>query len=122
MPDVRGRARLGGIGTHRLCHVMRSADRLADRMARADTAGGDVAGQDRRAPSGGRRSGARTRGRDENPLRSQVPAVTAPAWVEHVIWWQVYPLGFVGAFPAAVPPDSGQHRLRRIAGWFDHAV
>ena len=22
-----------------------------------------------------------------------------PAWVEHVVWWQVYPLGFVGAHP-----------------------
>jgi cyclomaltodextrinase / maltogenic alpha-amylase / neopullulanase len=48
--------------------------------------------------------------------------VTAPAWVEHVIWWHVYPLGFVGAFPASVPPDPREHRLRRIAEWFDHAI
>jgi cyclomaltodextrinase / maltogenic alpha-amylase / neopullulanase len=47
--------------------------------------------------------------------------VTAPAWVEHVIWWQVYPLGFVGAYPAQ-PPDPTEHRLRRIAQWFDHAI
>ncbi len=45
-----------------------------------------------------------------------------PSWVEHVIWWHVYPLGFVGAFPAAVPPDPAEHRLRRIAEWFDHAI
>jgi cyclomaltodextrinase / maltogenic alpha-amylase / neopullulanase len=48
--------------------------------------------------------------------------VTAPAWVEHAIWWQVYPLGFVGAFPAATPPGPREHRLRRVADWFDHAI
>jgi cyclomaltodextrinase / maltogenic alpha-amylase / neopullulanase len=48
--------------------------------------------------------------------------VTTPPWVEHVIWWQVYPLGFVGAFPADAPPDPGEHRLRRITDWFDHAI
>jgi cyclomaltodextrinase / maltogenic alpha-amylase / neopullulanase len=48
--------------------------------------------------------------------------VTTPAWVRHAIWWQAYPLGFVGAFPAHQRPDSGEHRLRRIAGWFDHAI
>ena len=48
--------------------------------------------------------------------------MTVPPWVRHVIWWHVYPLGFVGAFPAAAPPDPGEHRLRRIADWFDHAI
>jgi cyclomaltodextrinase / maltogenic alpha-amylase / neopullulanase len=47
--------------------------------------------------------------------------VTA-AWIEHAIWWQVYPLGFVGAFPADQPPDPGEHRLRRLVSWFDHAI
>ncbi|HTX96451.1 MAG TPA: alpha-amylase family protein [Mycobacterium sp.] len=47
----------------------------------------------------------------------------APAWVEHAIWWQVYPLGFVGAFPApSQPPRPGEHRLRRLVAWFDHAI
>ncbi|BBZ52499.1 alpha-amylase [Mycobacterium heidelbergense] len=45
-----------------------------------------------------------------------------PGWVSHAIWWQVYPLGFVGAFPAARPPDPGEHRLRRLVDWFDHAI
>ncbi|BBZ28697.1 alpha-amylase [Mycolicibacterium madagascariense] len=45
-----------------------------------------------------------------------------PAWVEHAIWWQLYPLGFVGAFPADPPPSPDEHRLRRIAAWFDHAL
>jgi cyclomaltodextrinase len=48
--------------------------------------------------------------------------MTEPAWVEHVIWWQVYPLGFVGAFPADPPPTSDEHRLRRIVDWLDHAI
>jgi glycosidase len=45
-----------------------------------------------------------------------------PAWVEHVIWWQVYPLGFVGAYPADPPPAAGEHRLRRVVDWLDHAI
>lgn len=45
-----------------------------------------------------------------------------PAWVRHAIWWHVYPLGFVGAFPADPAPGPDQHRLRRVAAWFDHAV
>lgn len=44
------------------------------------------------------------------------------AWTEHVIWWQVYPLGFVGAFPADRPPGPDEHRLRRLVDWFDHAI
>ncbi|SRX95168.1 cyclomaltodextrinase [Actinoplanes friuliensis DSM 7358] [Mycobacterium shimoidei] len=48
--------------------------------------------------------------------------MTAPGWVEHVIWWQVYPLGFVGAFPADPAPGPAEHRLRRIVDWLDHAV
>jgi glycosidase len=48
--------------------------------------------------------------------------MTEPGWVEHVIWWQVYPLGFVGAFPADPPPTADEHRLRRIVDWLDHAV
>jgi len=53
--------------------------------------------------------------------------VTAPAWTEHAIWWQVYPLGFVGAFPessgpSSEPPQPGEHRLRRLVGWLDHAI
>lgn len=40
----------------------------------------------------------------------------------HAIWWQIYPLGFVGAFPADQPPSADEYRLRRIVGWLDHAV
>jgi cyclomaltodextrinase / maltogenic alpha-amylase / neopullulanase len=45
--------------------------------------------------------------------------------VSHAIWWQVYPLGFVGAYPApsgAESPGPGEHRLRRLVDWLDHAI
>ena len=45
-----------------------------------------------------------------------------PAWVEHVLWWQVYPLGFVGAHPADPAPGPDEHRLRRVVDWLDYAV
>ena len=62
-------------------------------------------------------------GCDEGALRGEVPAVmTEPDWVQHAIWWQVYPLGFVGAFPADPPPTADEHRLRRVAAWLDHAL
>jgi glycosidase len=51
-----------------------------------------------------------------------VDIVTGPAWIEHAIWWQVYPLGFVGAFPADQPLGAGEHRLRRLVDWLDHAI
>lgn len=48
--------------------------------------------------------------------------MTDPAWVEHAIWWQVYPLGFVGAHPADPAPTADEHRLRRVTAWLDHPV
>lgn len=48
--------------------------------------------------------------------------VAEPDWVEHVIWWQIYPLGFVGAHPADPAPGAGEHRFRRVADWLDYAV
>lgn len=43
-------------------------------------------------------------------------------WVRHAIWWQVYPLGFVGAFPSSDPPGPAEHRLTRLVDWLDHAI
>jgi len=47
-----------------------------------------------------------------------------PAWPEHVIWWHVYPLGFVGApIRESVDPDAApEHRLDRLAPWLDHVI
>ncbi|MFS0866368.1 alpha-amylase family glycosyl hydrolase [Microbacterium sp. 179-B 1A2 NHS] len=46
------------------------------------------------------------------------------AWVDHVMWWHIYPLGFVGApvRPEGPEPDAVRHRLPRIEGWLDHVV
>ncbi len=45
-----------------------------------------------------------------------------PVWVEHAIFWHVYPLGFVGAEirPERTAPLA--HRLGRLTGWLDYAI
>lgn len=46
-----------------------------------------------------------------------------PEWVRHVVWWQIYPLGFTGApGTAAADGTAVQHRLRRVENWLDYAV
>ena len=45
-----------------------------------------------------------------------------PGWVRDVIWWHVYPLGFVGAEQRAEPDPPVRHRLAHLVGWLDHAV
>ena len=41
-------------------------------------------------------------------------------WTEHAIWWQVYPLGAVGA-PIRTPDvEPAPHRLDRLVPWLDH--
>ncbi|MBI5159828.1 MAG: DUF3459 domain-containing protein [Micrococcales bacterium] len=45
------------------------------------------------------------------------------AWPEHVLWWQLYPLGFVGApIRPEQPVAEVTHRLPRIEGWLDHLL
>ncbi|MGE0219998.1 alpha-amylase family protein [Mycolicibacterium sp.] len=48
--------------------------------------------------------------------------MSEPDWVEHVLWWHLYPLGFVGAHPADPAPGPDEHRLSRITDWLDYAV
>lgn len=50
-------------------------------------------------------------------------------WVENVMWWQIYPLGFVGAEirPADATQhdwatDAGEQPLARIEAWLDHVI
>ena len=42
-------------------------------------------------------------------------------WADYCLWWQVFPLGFLGAEAEAIdaPPT---HRLQRLEGWLDHLV
>jgi cyclomaltodextrinase len=46
-----------------------------------------------------------------------------PAWIDHAIWWHVYPLGFTAA-PAYAPPPGApvEHRFAHLAAWLDYAV
>jgi glycosidase len=44
-----------------------------------------------------------------------------PGWVRHVIWWQVYPLGFTGAEPAMLAGQQPVHRLPKLHAWLDYA-
>jgi len=41
-------------------------------------------------------------------------------WAERAVWWQVYPLGFVGAEREACAGVT--HRLGHLVGWLDYAV
>lgn len=44
-------------------------------------------------------------------------------WPKHVIWWHLYPLGFVGAEPEALMPDAlVVHRLPQLTNWLDYVV
>jgi len=43
-----------------------------------------------------------------------------PDWVHHVVWWQVYPLGFLDA-PAKAEPQV-VHRLPRLENWLDYLI
>jgi glycosidase len=45
-----------------------------------------------------------------------------PHWVEHAIWWQVYPLGFTGAEKSATEDPAAAHRLLALVPWLDYAV
>jgi glycosidase len=42
-------------------------------------------------------------------------------WVEQAIWWQIYPLGFVGAEQESVAGTGVTHRLGHLTAWLDYA-
>lgn len=45
-----------------------------------------------------------------------------PSWVRDAIWWEVFPLGFVGAEPESRAGAGVAHRLDRVRAWLDYAV
>jgi glycosidase len=49
--------------------------------------------------------------------------VAMSTWSGTVIWWQVYPLGFLGAEKHALPNGSPvEHRLPGLLSWLDYLV
>ncbi|MCC9177793.1 alpha-amylase family protein [Arthrobacter sp. zg-Y750] len=49
--------------------------------------------------------------------------MTTPDWVQHAIWWQVYPLGFTGAEKSGPAADAPvQHRLPQLTAWLDYIL
>src|SRR5829696_8266638 len=44
------------------------------------------------------------------------------SWVKHVIWWQVYPLGFLGAEKELGAFQAEVSRLPGLQGWLDHLI
>ncbi len=60
---------------------------------------------------------------DVGDLQVPAPRRPGPAWVRHVIWWQVYPLGFVAAEQQrGVLEDPVRHRLPQLTAWLDHVI
>jgi glycosidase len=48
---------------------------------------------------------------------------SAKDWVDSSIWWHVYPLGFTGAEPHALPPAVPPvHRLTQLENWLGYLV
>ncbi|MET0222229.1 MAG: alpha-amylase family glycosyl hydrolase [Tardiphaga sp.] len=43
-------------------------------------------------------------------------------WVEHAIFWQIYPLGFTRAEKTARTEPGVVHRLPQLVAWLDYAV
>jgi glycosidase len=43
-------------------------------------------------------------------------------WAETVMFWHVYPLGFVGAPPSAADADAAAPRLRRLNNWLNYLI
>jgi cyclomaltodextrinase len=44
-------------------------------------------------------------------------------WIDHAVWWQVYPLGFVGAEREALPDGTPPvHRLGQLEAWLDYLL
>jgi len=49
--------------------------------------------------------------------------IPEPEWVEHAVWWHVFPMGFLGAERERLAPDAEvQHRLPRLEPWLDYLV
>ncbi|MGY3262109.1 alpha-amylase family glycosyl hydrolase [Frigoribacterium sp. 2355] len=57
----------------------------------------------------------------EHESPTTATALPGPSWTEHVVWWHVYPLGFVGADTTGAD-RSPAPRLLDLVPWLDHLV
>jgi cyclomaltodextrinase / maltogenic alpha-amylase / neopullulanase len=46
----------------------------------------------------------------------------ASNWIDHALFWHIYPLGFVGAERSVISGDEVRHRLDHIVDWLNYAV
>ncbi|MDQ0676995.1 cyclomaltodextrinase [Arthrobacter pascens] len=61
--------------------------------------------------------------RQIDPRRKARSTMAEPSWVQHAVWWHVYPLGFTGAEKEALPASApGEHRLRKLIPWLDYVL
>ncbi len=47
--------------------------------------------------------------------------MSSPDWVEHSLWWHVYPLGFLGADPSGADRSPGR-TLAGLVPWLDYVI
>lgn len=63
--------------------------------------------------------------RDAVPPGPEGPGFLArvSTWSDHVIWWHLHPISFLGAEPVALPQDVPPvHRLPQLEPWVDYLV
>jgi cyclomaltodextrinase / maltogenic alpha-amylase / neopullulanase len=49
-------------------------------------------------------------------------SIQSTPWINDAVWWQVFPLGFVGAETASNFESPIVHRLSQLHAWLDYAV
>jgi cyclomaltodextrinase len=60
--------------------------------------------------------------RSEGVGAGVVGVPTTPAWVDHALWWHLYPLGFLAAEATSAAGRATMHRLSSLERWLDYAV
>jgi cyclomaltodextrinase / maltogenic alpha-amylase / neopullulanase len=55
-------------------------------------------------------------------MRARSEGKQVRSWIDHAVWWQIYPLGFTGAESEANSGSGAVHRLGHITAWLDYAV
>lgn len=53
--------------------------------------------------------------------KDDLMTTTNPAWIDHAIFWHIYPLGMLGADMTG-QDHTPTHRLADLVGWLDYAI